>query len=66
MAAPMMSKSEAIQRAGGASRLARIFGVTPGAINMWPGDTIPLLRRYQLLELRPEWFLSQKGGKENA
>ncbi len=54
---PVLSKSAAIARAGGVSRLARILGLTPSSVTQWRGDVIPPLRRYQLLEERPEWFL---------
>jgi hypothetical protein len=38
--------------------LARILGLTPAAITQW-GDSVPVLRVYQLKELRPEWFAKQ-------
>ena len=61
---PILSKTYAVARAGGVSRLARILGLTPSSVTQWRGDEIPPLRRYQLLEVRPEWFLSQPGPLE--
>jgi hypothetical protein len=49
-----MNIKKAITLAGSQSELARIFGITRAAVNHW--KTIPLLRIYQLKELRPEWF----------
>jgi len=49
-----MDIQQAITLAGSQSELARIFGITRAAVNHW--KTIPLLRLYQLKELRPEWF----------
>jgi len=58
---PRMTKSEAIARAGGnASVLARILGLTPQAVYLWPDDRIPPLHVYRLRELRPEWFPKEK------
>jgi len=49
-----MDKQTVITLAGSQSELARILGITRAAVNHW--KTIPLLRLYQLKELRPEWF----------
>jgi DNA-binding transcriptional regulator YdaS (Cro superfamily) len=49
-----MDKQTAIKLAGSQSKLARILGISRGAVFQW--KSIPLLRIYQLKELRPEWF----------
>jgi DNA-binding transcriptional regulator YdaS (Cro superfamily) len=49
-----MDKQTAITLAGSQSALARIFGIERSAVHHW--KKIPLLRIYQLKELRPEWF----------
>ena len=51
---PRMDKQTAITLAGSQSELSRILGITRAAVNHW--KTIPLLRLYQLKELRPDWF----------
>jgi DNA-binding transcriptional regulator YdaS (Cro superfamily) len=49
-----MTKEEAIKRAGSQSALARLLGVTRGAV--WQWKELPSGRLYQLMVLRPEWF----------
>jgi DNA-binding transcriptional regulator YdaS (Cro superfamily) len=49
-----MTKEEAIKRAGSQSALARLLGVTRGAV--WQWKALPSGRLYQLMVLRPEWF----------
>ena len=49
-----MTKDEAIKRAGSQAALARLLGVTRGAV--WQWKEIPDGRLYQLMVLRPEWF----------
>jgi DNA-binding transcriptional regulator YdaS (Cro superfamily) len=49
-----MTKEEAIKRAGSQSALARLLGVTRGAV--WQWKALPDGRVYQLMVLRPEWF----------
>jgi hypothetical protein len=49
-----MTKQEAIERAGSQSALARLLGVTRGAV--WQWKELPEGRIYQLMVLRPEWF----------
>jgi DNA-binding transcriptional regulator YdaS (Cro superfamily) len=49
-----MTKQEAIERAGSQSALARLLGVTRGAV--WQWKELPEGRKYQLMVLRPEWF----------
>lgn len=50
-----MKKTRAIELAGSATELAKIFGITQGAISQW-GEYVPELRVLQLKELRPAWF----------
>ena len=50
-----MKKNRAIQLAGSATELAKVFGITQGAVSQW-GEDIPKLRVLQLKECRPEWF----------
>jgi DNA-binding transcriptional regulator YdaS (Cro superfamily) len=49
-----MTKDDAIKRAGSQSNLARLLGISRGAVNQW--TTIPKGRLYQLMVLKPEWF----------
>ena len=53
-----MTKDEAISKAGGASKLAALLGVTPQAISKWAD--IPELRMFQLKVLKPRWFRRPK------
>jgi hypothetical protein len=50
-----MDKSQAIEKAGNATALARLLGITRQAIYQW-GDELPIQRYWQLKVLRPEWF----------
>jgi hypothetical protein len=50
-----MNKSQAIEKAGTATALARLLGITRQAISQW-GDELPIQRYWQLKVLRPEWF----------
>jgi DNA-binding XRE family transcriptional regulator len=50
-----MDKLQAIERAGTATALARLLGITRQAIYQW-GDELPTQRYWQLKVLRPEWF----------
>lgn len=54
-----MTKDQAIAKAGNASRLAEILGVSKQAVSMW-GQQMPLLRVYQLKERKPGWFRKRK------
>ena len=54
-----MQTQTAIDKAGSATALAQILGITGSAITQW-GDTIPPLRVYELKELRPKWFKVDK------
>lgn len=49
-----MTKEDAIKRAGNQSNLARLLGISRGAVSQW--KTIPKGRLYQLMVLKPEWF----------
>jgi hypothetical protein len=55
-----MKKNRAIQLAGSATELAKVLGITQGAVSQW-GEDIPELRVLQLRERRPEWFLQVNG-----
>jgi len=50
-----MDKQKAITLAGSQSELARILGITRAAVHNW--KTLPKGRLYQLMVLRPDWFL---------
>jgi DNA-binding transcriptional regulator YdaS (Cro superfamily) len=50
-----MSKDEAISRAGSQVALARLLGVTRGAVCQW--KQLPKGRLYQLMVIKPEWFV---------
>ena len=51
-----MKKKQAIQLAGGSAKaLADLFGISESAVSQW-GEDLPLLRVYQLRELKPKWF----------
>jgi predicted transcriptional regulator len=49
-----MSKEDAIFKAGSQAALARLLGVTRGAVSQW--KNMPKGRLYQLMVLKPEWF----------
>jgi len=51
-----MTKTDAITRAGSATALAKILGISVPAISQWKDD-IPQARLWQLKALKPEWFL---------
>jgi predicted transcriptional regulator len=50
-----MTKEEAIKRAGSQSNLARLLGISRGAVNQW--THLPKGRLYQLMVLKPDWFV---------
>lgn len=54
-----MKTEYAIQKAGSKSALARILGVTKGAISQY-GLNLPEGRTWQLRCIRPEWFNNSK------
>jgi DNA-binding transcriptional regulator YdaS (Cro superfamily) len=49
-----MSKNDAISKAGSQTALARLLGVTRGAVSQW--KQLPKGRLYQLMVIKPEWF----------
>jgi len=51
----MITKQQAIELAGSQANLARLLGITRGAVWLW--ETIPQARIWQLKLLRPEWFM---------
>ncbi len=54
-----MKKQDAIKLAGSAIKLAKILGITKGAVSHW-GDDVPVGRVYQLRFIKPEWFKDKK------
>jgi len=50
-----MDKQKFIALAGPQSELARILGISQAAVSQW--KTIPTGRLYQLMILRPDWFV---------
>lgn len=49
-----LTKSKAIKLAGSQVNLAKMLGITKGAV--WQWSKIPELRLYQLKHIKPEWF----------
>jgi DNA-binding transcriptional regulator YdaS (Cro superfamily) len=49
-----MTIEQAAELAGSKAALARLLGVTRGAVSQW--EKLPKGRLYQLMVLRPEWF----------
>ena len=54
-----METQKAIKLAGSAIKLAKLLGITKGAVSHW-GETIPRGREWQLRLMRPEWFIEEK------
>jgi len=50
----LMTKEDAIKRAGSPSELARLLGCSRQAVNNWV--KLPMGRLWQLMVLRPDWF----------
>ena len=50
-----MRTNEAIKRAGSKAALAKILGVTRGAVSNF-GEYLPEARVWQLRVIRPMWF----------
>ena len=50
-----MTKTEAIEKAGGLRALARLLGITPSAVAQWD-DSLPQARLWQLKVIQPKWF----------
>lgn len=55
-----MAINQIIELAGSQSELARMLGVTRGAVWIWKRDGIPEHRIWQLKLLRPEWFSTKE------
>lgn len=61
---PLKLKSaDLLAKSDGVRNVADALGITTQAVYAWGAD-VPLLRVYQLMGLRPEWFRSSK--KEQA
>ena len=54
-----MTKEKAIKLAGNQVELAKILGITKGAVSHW-GEKIPRQREWQLRLIKPEWFTEEK------
>jgi hypothetical protein len=59
-----MKKQDAIKLAGSAIKLAKVLGITKGAVSHW-GEDIPKGREYELRYIKPEWFVVEQK-KETA
>jgi hypothetical protein len=53
-----MDKDKFIALAGSQTELARILGIHQSAVSQW--KTVPQARVWQLMVLRPNWFLKEK------
>jgi hypothetical protein len=53
-----MTKQQAIEKAGGAKALSELLKISQPAISQW-GDKLPMQRVWQLMVLKPEWFLNE-------
>jgi len=53
-----MLKQEAIKLAGSQAKLAKLLGITRGAVWLW-GEDVPVMRIYQLKVLCPQWFKNE-------
>jgi DNA invertase Pin-like site-specific DNA recombinase len=51
-----MNIDQIITKIGSQSELARLLGVSRGAVWIWKRDGLPKSRIWQLKLLRPEWF----------
>jgi len=51
-----MELKEIIKKAGSQSELARLLGVSRGAVWLWTRDGLPKSRVWQLQLLKPKWF----------
>lgn len=56
---PTMTTARAIELAGSATKLAKICGITIGAVSQW-GEMIPQERAWQLKALKPTWFRQRR------
>jgi len=53
-----MTKTEAIEKAGGLRALARLLDITPSAVAQW-GEALPQARIWQLKVTQPKWFKNE-------
>jgi len=53
-----MEKDRVIALAGSQTELARILGIHQSAVSQW--KAVPQARIWQLMALRPDWFLKGK------
>ena len=53
-----MLKQQAIKLAGSQAKLAKLLGITRGAVWLW-GEDVPIMRIYQLKVLCPQWFKNE-------
>jgi len=51
----LMDKNKFISLAGSQTELAKLLGISQAAVSQW--KTIPTGRLYQLMVLRPDWFI---------
>jgi predicted transcriptional regulator len=54
-----MKTREVIEKLGSNAAVARLLGITHGAVSQW-GEEPPLLQQYRLRELRPDLFDSSE------
>ena len=54
-----LKKRAAVKLAGSAAALARLLGLTQGAVSQW-GVYVPELQMWRLKVLRPDWFDEEK------
>ena len=60
-----MKTKDVIELAGGGAALARLLGITHGAICQW-GNDVPEKRVWQLKVLRPKWLKRQPTADDRA
>jgi len=54
-----MDIEQIIRNAGSQSELARLLGVSRGAVWIWKRDGLPKSRIWQLQLLKPDWFTKE-------
>ena len=54
----LMNKDKFIVLAGSQTELAKILGIHQSAVSQW--KAVPQARIWQLMVLRPDWFLKEK------
>jgi len=50
-----VKNADLLAKANGVRNVADALGITTQAVYAW-GEDVPLLRVYQLMTLKPEWF----------